>query len=111
MVLNTEPLDWESSTLTAGPHRKRKCSEHQRSSGGSEPLNRGFRGQPLRKFCGSEEHLDWLNDAHRENIVLLISVQEFIEIQAWLLLTFFLCLHNQLIFVYYIVTKLKNTDV
>ena len=42
-----------------------------------------------------------------ENFVLLNSVQEFIEIQAWLLLTFFLCLQNQLISVYYIVT---NTD-
>ena len=52
-----------------------------------------------------------LNDTHRENFVLLNSVQEFIEIQAWLLLTFFLCLHNQLISVYYIVTKLKSTDV
>ena len=37
------------------------------------------------------------NDTHRENCVLLNSVQEFIEIEAWLLLIFFLCLHNQLI--------------
>ena len=28
--------------------------------------------------------------------VLLSSVQEFIEIKGWLLLTFFICLHNQL---------------
>ena len=27
---------------------------------------------------------------------LLNSVQKFIEIQSWLLLTFFICLHNQL---------------
>ena len=27
---------------------------------------------------------------------LLNSVQKFIEIQGWLLLTFFICLHNQL---------------
>ena len=27
---------------------------------------------------------------------LLNSVQKFIEIQDWLLLTFFICLHNQL---------------
>ena len=66
---------------------------------------------PLRKFLGSKEHLDWLNNTHRENFVLLNSVQEFIEIQAWLLLTFFLCLHNQLISAYYIATKLKSTDV
>ena len=59
---------------------------------------------PLRKFLGSKEHLDWLNNTPRENFVLLNSVQEFIEIQAWLLLTFFLCLHNQLISIYYIVT-------
>ena len=26
----------------------------------------------------------------------LASVQKFIEIQGWLLLTFFICLHNQL---------------
>ena len=67
--------------------------------------------EPLKKCLGSKDHLDWLNDTHRENFGLLNSVQEFTEIQAWLLLTFFLCLHNQLISVYYIVTKLKSTDV
>ena len=36
--------------------------------------------EPLRKFLGSKEHLDWLNDTHRENFVLLNSVQEFIKI-------------------------------
>ena len=46
-----------------------------------------------------------------KNFILLNSVQEFIEIQARLLMTFFLCLHNQLISVYYVVTKLKSTDV
>ena len=30
-----------------------------------------------------------------KNFLLLNSVQKFIEIQAWLLMTFFLCLHNQ----------------
>ena len=34
-----------------------------------------------------------LNDTHRENRVK-DSVQEFTEIEAWLLLSFFLCLHN-----------------
>ena len=29
-----------------------------------------------------------VNDTHRENCVLLNSVQEFIETEAWLLLTF-----------------------
>ena len=76
-----------------------------------ESLSKGFRGGAAKKILGSKEHLDWLNDTHRENFVLLNSVQEFIVIQAWLLLTFFLCLHNQLISVYYIVTKLKSTDV
>ena len=38
-----------------------------------------------------------INDAHRENCVLVNSVQEFIEIKAWLLLTFFICLHNQIL--------------
>ena len=33
------------------------------------------------------------NDTHMEE---LHSVQKFIEIQGWLLLTFFICLHNQL---------------
>ena len=34
-----------------------------------------------------------LDDTHMEE---LDSVQKFIEIQGWLLLTFFICLHNQL---------------
>ena len=45
--------------------------------------------ETLRKFLDSKEHLEWLNDTHRENFVLLNPVQEFIEIQAWLLLNFF----------------------
>ena len=37
----------------------------------------------------------WLliNDTHMEELDI---VQKFIEIQGWLLLTFFICLHNQL---------------
>ena len=35
-----------------------------------------------------------INDTHMEE---LDSVQKFIEKQGWLLLTFFICLHNQLI--------------
>ena len=31
-----------------------------------------------------------------KNFVILNSVQEFIEIKVWLLLSFFVCLHNQL---------------
>ena len=32
----------------------------------------------------------------RQNCVLLNTVQELIEIETWLLLSFFTCLHNQL---------------
>ena len=46
-----------------------------------------------------------LNDTlSRKNCVLLNSVLEFIEIEAWLLLTFFICLHNQLSSMHSIVT-------
>ena len=49
-----------------------------------------------------------------KNFVLLNAVQEFIEIQAWLLLTFFICLQNQLsstysIFIYLRVLMFKQT--
>ena len=37
--------------------------------------------------------LVFLNDTHLEELDL---VQKFIEIQGWLLLRFFICLHNQL---------------
>ena len=36
------------------------------------------------------------NDTHRENCVLLNLAKELIEVEAWLLLTFLLCFHNQL---------------
>ena len=36
------------------------------------------------------------NDTHREKLVLLNSEQEFTRTEAWLLLAFFICLHNQL---------------
>ena len=38
-----------------------------------------------------------------KNYVLLDLVQEFTEIEAWLLLTFFVCFHSQLNFIYSIV--------
>ena len=37
------------------------------------------------------------NDTHRENCALLNLAQEIIEVEAWLFVTFLLCLHNQLI--------------
>ena len=37
------------------------------------------------------------NETHKENCVLLNSVQEFIEIEAWLFLIFSVCSHNKLI--------------
>ena len=40
----------------------------------------------------------FFNDTHSENWVLPNPVQEFIEIESWLLLTFLLYLHNQLTF-------------
>ena len=35
-----------------------------------------------------------LNDTHRGNLFSLSSVQEFVEIERWLRLTFLTCLHN-----------------
>ena len=43
-----------------------------------------------------------------ENCVLLTSVQEFTEIEAWLLPILFLSLHNQLISIHSTVRSLKN---
>ena len=40
------------------------------------------------------------NDTHRENCVLLNLSQEIIEVEAWLFVTFLLCLHSQLIVTY-----------
>ena len=37
-----------------------------------------------------------LSDTHMGKLCLLKSMQKFIEIKVWLLLTFFICLHNQL---------------
>ena len=45
-----------------------------------------------------------LNDTHRENCALFNSVQEFIEIETWLFLTFYLCLQNQSVSIHSIVT-------
>ena len=49
------------------------------------------------RFCSSFKHkldsIDYVNDTHREE---LNSVQKFVKIKSWLLLTFSMCLHNQL---------------
>ena len=42
-----------------------------------------------------------------KNYVLLNLLQEFISIQAWLLLTFFICLHNKLNSTHSIVTHIN----
>ena len=49
----------------------------------------------------TQQHLTILTG---KNCVLLHSVQEFIETEAWLLLAFFICLHNQLSSIHSIVT-------
>ena len=61
-------------------------------------------------FCQSKDlknvnsdKLICINDTYRET-VLLNSVQEFAEIEAWLFLTFFLSLHNQVISIHSIAT-------
>ena len=45
-----------------------------------------------------------LNMPTRENRVSLNSAQEFTEIEAWLLLNFFICLKNHISFIHSIVT-------
>ena len=40
------------------------------------------------------------NDTHGENCALLNLAQGIIEVEAWLFVTFLLCLHNQLIVTY-----------
>ena len=50
----------------------------------------------------------FINNTHRENCVLINSVQEFIEIEPWLLLTFILWLRNQLICIYILLSNIKE---
>ena len=38
----------------------------------------------------------YFNDTHREKLFFSIQYKKFNEIQGWLLLTFFICLQNQL---------------
>ena len=43
----------------------------------------------LRNSGRRRKRYAYINDTHRENCVLLNSMQELIEIEAWLLMTFF----------------------
>ena len=47
-----------------------------------------------------------VNDTHREN--LCKTCEKFIEIQGWLLLTFFICLHSQLSSVNFIILQMSE---
>ena len=58
----------------------------------------------LRNSGRRRKRYAYVNDTHRENCVLLNSMQELIEIEAWLLMTFFQCLHNHLISIHSIAT-------
>ena len=46
--------------------------------------------------------------SHGRTCALLNSVQKFIEMQGWLLLTFFLCLHNQLSYFNSIIVEISE---
>ena len=48
---------------------------------------------PVYSSFGSE---NYINETHREKCAFSNSVQVFIKIKVWLLLTFFLCLHTQI---------------
>ena len=52
-----------------------------------------------------------LDDTHRENCILLNSVQKFIKTETCLFLKFFLCLHNQLISITFYCHILNSKDV
>ena len=49
-----------------------------------------------------------LTTLNGRTFALLNSVQKFIEIQCWLLLTFFICLHNQLSSFYSIMVQMSE---
>ena len=50
-------------------------------------------------------YLPFINNTHMEE---LDSVQKFIEIQGWLLLIFFICLHNQLSYFNSIIVEMSE---
>ena len=62
----------------------------------------------LRNSGRRRKRYAYINDTHRENCVLLNSMQELIEIEAWLLMTFFQCLHNHLISIHSIATYYRE---
>ena len=64
--------------------------------------------EDIEVFSRDSEYF-FFNNTYRKNCVLLNSAQEFIEIEAWLLLTLFLCLHYQSINWYCHI--LKSADV
>ena len=51
------------------------------------------------------------NNTHREKLSLTQFSKRFIEIEAWLLLTFFICLYDQLNSIHFNCHILKSTDV
>ena len=64
--------------------------------------------EDIEVFSSDSEYF-FFNNTYRENCVLLNSVPEFTEIEAWLLLTLFLCLLYQSINWYCHI--LKSADV
>ena len=49
-----------------------------------------------------------MNDIHRENCILLNSVQETIKIEVWLFLTLFLCFTQSIKFPYILLPHIKE---
>ena len=61
---------------------KSKCIRHQGSCGCSEPFSRGFRRwSPLRKFLGSNKHLDWLKADL--SVAKTSNVQDYKHTKNW----------------------------
>ena len=75
----------------------------------------GWRPGQFWQWCMMQTMLPWLHtimsigNTHREKLVILLSsVQKFIEMKGWLLLTFFIWLQNQLSYFYSIIVQMSE---
>ena len=81
-----------TETLISEDSRSDKSSTGEQSRPGCQEIT------ARRRWTKEENNtiMCYLLKRARKSCVLPNSVQEFIEIEAWLLFTFFICLHNQL---------------
>ena len=89
-------LTWPAFTLNKTIYQTSRKGKKQDKTIAEFAFQENLEKNLIEIYSAYKTQILKFNDTSGRTCALLNSVQKFIEIQGWLLLTFFICLHNQL---------------